>query len=83
MTYKSLGWDTTIACTPPGRSMFDNRSCRERTGCTKECIPKTLKCQWCDSMNSSLNVLEEIETGKHISICNKCKETIRNNIVRS
>jgi hypothetical protein len=80
MTYKSLGWNMTTPCTPPGRTFGDNRSCRERTGCTRECQPKTLKCEWCESMNTSLNVLEEIETGEHICVCNECKETIRKDI---
>jgi hypothetical protein len=85
MKYKSLGWDTTVACTPPGRTyfdLFDNRSCRERNNCTRECHPKLLKCQWCGEMNSSLNVLEKVETSTRISICDKCKDKIRSEIVR-
>ena len=73
MTYKYLGRDMTISCTPQPTTMFDNRSCRERTGCTKECQPKTLKCDLCESMYSSLSVYEDIETGKHIRICYGCK----------
>jgi hypothetical protein len=78
----SLGWETNVACTPAGSSMFDKRSCREKTGCTRECLPRTLKCEWCESMNSNLNVLEEVETGKHVSICRKCMESIREDIIR-
>lgn len=76
MTYKSLGRDIIPSCTPAPTTIYDKRSCRERTKCTRECSPKKLKCEWCGSMDSYLNVLEEVETGKRISICNKCEKTI-------
>lgn len=76
MKYKHLGCEVVPSCTPPGRTLFDNRSCREINHCTRECTPKRLKCDWCGEMNSLLNVLEDTETGKRISICNKCERSI-------
>lgn len=83
MQYKLTGWDTTIACTPAGRSFLDNGSCREINKCTRDCIPKTLKCEWCGSKNSRLNVMEEVDTGNKVSICDSCEKTIEDNIVRN
>ncbi len=82
MNYKSKGSLLVPGCTPAPMTVFDNRSCRERTGCTREeCIPKKLKCDWCGIMESRLNVLEEIESGNDVYLCTKCKETIKDNIV--
>jgi hypothetical protein len=83
MFYKSLGRDMTIMCTPTPSNLFDNRSCREKTGCTRECWPKKLKCQMCGEINSSLGVYEEVKTGKHFSFCYECEKTIKNEIVRN
>jgi hypothetical protein len=81
MSYKSLGVNMTIPCTPPGRTIYETRSCREINKCTRECRPKKLKCEWCEEMNSRLDVLEEVETGVNISICSKCRETIKDKII--
>jgi len=81
MQYKSKGSLVVPGCTPSPMTAFDNRSCRERTGCIRECIPKKLKCQWCESMNSRLSVLEEIESGNDVHICGNCRETIKDDIV--
>ena len=76
MKYKNMGTVTKAACTPTPSTPWDNRSCREINKCKKECVPKTLKCSQCGSMNSSLSILEEFETGKRIELCYKCWETI-------
>jgi len=82
MKYKHKGSLLIPGCTPSPTTIFDNRSCRERTGCTKkECIPKKLKYNWCESMNSILSVLEEVETGKEIIICSICRDKIKDDIV--
>lgn len=73
MKYKRLGSEVVPNCTPAPMTMFDTRSCRERTGCTKECQPKKLKCDWCGKMTSHLTILEEVETSDHIRICYDCE----------
>lgn len=81
MLYKSKGSLVIPSCTPSPSTMFDTRSCRERTGCTRECIPKKLKCDWCGSMNSRLSVLEEVLSGNELNICSVCREKIENDII--
>jgi hypothetical protein len=75
MKYTYKGCEIVPGCTPAPLTMFDNRSCRERTGCKKECIPKKLKCEHCEQMFSRLNVLED-ENGKRIYVCDQCEKEI-------
>jgi hypothetical protein len=81
MKYKSRGGLVVPGCTPSPTTVLDNRSCRERTGCTRECVPKILKCDWCGVMDSRLRVLEEVETGRKINICSKCRDIIKDDII--
>lgn len=82
MSYKHLGCEVVSGCTPAPSfyDMFSERfiSCREQNHCTKECIPKKLECNWCHEKSSTLNVLENTETGEKIKICNKCERSIDN-----
>lgn len=80
MKYKRLGCEIVPSCTPSPRTLFDDRSCREINHCTRECIPKKLKCEWCGEMTHTLNNLENIETGERILICNKCERVLEEGI---
>lgn len=72
MRYKHLGCTVVPGCTPAPMVWGDNRSCRERTGCTRECIPKKLKCPRCGKMTDTLEHLEDMETGEKIVVCMDC-----------
>lgn len=74
MAYRFKGIRIIPSCTPMPMTFNDTRSCRERTGCKRECQPKTLKCDDCGKMESSLCVIEEVETGKEKSVCNTCSK---------
>lgn len=77
MKFKHLGCDIVPACTlMPATSLFDMRSCRERTGCTKECIPKILQCPRCGKMDNMLEYLENVETGEKITVCYDCMKEL-------
>jgi hypothetical protein len=74
MKYRSRGIVTTAACCGVPWTPDDPRSCRQKTGCTKECHPKTLKCEECGMMCNSLHVFEDTDGDGRVQVCYECSE---------